>query len=401
MCAKGKLITEITFFSFLALLLSCSPKTDQERKKYSIYTMAKDDSESIVQVDDLSSGEINPKESGTRTYPKQIWYDLIVKDGFYYRLENKNSYFLKYKVENNKYTPVDSVLLSGLSYLDNYNWLDADTLFLISYNRLPSRLSYARVNIKTMKAEVGLLPTQLPTPPLTSMSIGFSERRDNQLLLGYTYHKTTSDQQYTSIDTLYVDFLSYPELKLQKTVKDIRSTYPGSVNTGQPASFRDENGDFYFLACPGIALGNRPEKPTAIYRIKKDEDSLDSSYFFNISASKIQNHGYGLWNIGDGKAIIRSERKELFTGLTDHYKIPHVEFYVLDLGKQTVKKLDLPLDKGTSRQCILVENGLVYISINSDEAGNYIWKYDLKTEKLERGLHITGAIDYILRIEPL
>jgi hypothetical protein len=194
--------------------------------------------------------------------------------------------------------------------------------------------------------------------------------------------------------------LSYPELKVQKTLKDSRSTYPGGANTAQQNTFTDDKGDFHFLACPGIALGNNPDKPTAMYRIKKDEDDLDSTFFWNISAS-IKNHAYGLWDIGNNQAIIRSERRELFTGIEDHYKVPHIEFYILDLLTKTTKKLDLPLDKGTSRQCVLVENGLVYISLNSETDGNFIWTYNPKDGSLEKGLQLSGEVDYILRIEKL
>lgn len=400
MRAQGNpVILTILFFTGLSFLSGCSEKQRTESKKYSIYTMAKDYKEYITQVDDLSSGAIDPLKNGARTYPKQIWFDLIVKDGFYYRLERKTQYFLKYTIENNRYTPVDSVHISPLTYLDNYNWVHPDTVLLISYDRKMSALSYARVNVKTMKANVGIMPVALPKAPFNSMSVGFSELRNRQLLIGYSYHEITS-QNFRTTDTAYVDILSYPELKWQKTLKDTRSTYPGGANTAQPNTFTDENGDFYFLTCPGIASGNHPDKPTALYRIRKDQDSIDSTFFWNISES-IKNHAYGLWNIGDDKAILRSERRDLFTGVEDHYKVPHIEFYILDLKLKTAKKLVLPLDKGTSRQCVLVENGTVYLSINSDSGGNYIWIYNPKTESLTKGLKLNGAIDYILRIEKL
>ncbi|MCF0055917.1 DUF4374 domain-containing protein [Dyadobacter sp. CY356] len=397
--AKGNLRFLQILILTVSFLTGCSEKQNLDRKKYSIYTMAKDYKEYIIQLDDLSSGYIDPVKNGARTYPKQIWFDLIVQNGFYYRLERKTHYFLKYTIENNQYIPVDSVAIPPLTYLDNYNWVHPDTLLLLSYDRKISRLSYARINVKTMKAEVGKMPLSLPKAPYNSMSVGFSELRNKQLLVGYSYHQISS-QNFITTDTAYVDILSYPELKWLKTLKDHRSTYPGGSNTAQPNTFSDKKGDFYFLTCPGLALGNHPDKPTALYRIRKNEDTIDSTYFWNISES-IKNHGYGLWNIGDGKAILRSERRDLFKGVEDHYKVPHIEFFVLDLKQKTTKKLDLPLDKGTSRQCVLVENGRVYISINSDTGGNYIWIYDPETDNLTKGLKLSGEVDYILRMEML
>ncbi|MBE9463322.1 DUF4374 domain-containing protein [Dyadobacter subterraneus] len=400
MRAQGSLtFFKILFLISIGFISGCSENSAPETRTYSIYTMAKDYKEYIIQVDNLSSGKADPVKNGARTYPKQIWFDLIVRDGFYYRLHRKTHYFLKYTVQNNQYVPVDSVEIAPLTYLDNYNWVHPDTLLLISYDRKNAGLRYAKVNVKNMKARLGIMPVALPKAPFNSMSVGFSELRNKQLLVGYSYHSITSSN-FSTTDTAYVDILSYPELKWQKTLKDSRSTYPGGANTAQPNTFQDEKGDFYFLACPGIALGNHPDKPTALYRIRKDENTIDSTFFWNISES-IKNHGYGLWNIGNGKAILRSERRDLFTGVEDHYKVPHIEFYVLDLKQKTIKKLDLPLDKGTSRQCVLVEKGNVYISINSDTAGNYIWIYNPDTETLTKGLKLDGDIDYILRVEKL
>lgn len=403
MCFKKSLITFSVIFTLgLASLFSCSELKDAnaKHKKYSIYVMAKDYKEYIVHTDDISTGQLHPIEEGIRVFPKQIWYDLIVKNGFYYRLDRKTQYFIKSTLKDNSLQAIDSVMLSDFVYLDNYSWIHTDSLFLISHNRKLNKLQYAKVNVIDMQAQVGILPLPKPSGIYNSISVGFSNFLTNQLFVGYTYHSISSPQNYRTSDTAFVSLLTYPALKLLKTQKDTRSTYPGGNNTAQPNTFTDLKGDFYFLSCPGIALGNNPNKPTGIFRILKGQQSLDKDYFFNISAS-IKNHAYGMWDIGNNKAIIRSERKDLFTGFEDHYVVPHVEFYVVDLIKQTVKKLGLPLDKGTSRRCVLVENGLVYISLNSDSGGNNIWVYNPKDESLKKGLQLDGSIDYILRIEKL
>lgn len=400
MCSKGNPF--LVIFSILLglnILSSCSDQSASQQKKYSIYVMAKDGKEYISQVDSLSAGIISPIKNGARVFPKQIWYDLIVQNGFYYRLDRKSNYFIKSTVKDNRFVPVDSVYLKDFTFIDNYNQIHPDTLFIVSFNHKTGKLQSAKVNPKTLKAEIKNFPIPLPFGGYNAMSVGFTLFKTNKLFAGYTYHAIAAGQYKTS-DTAYVAVLSYPELKLEKVLKDTRSTYPGGNNTAQPNTFTDEKGDFYFLACPGIALGNHPDLPTAIYRIRKEQDVLDSTFFFNISQSSIKNHGYGLWYIGNNQAIIRSERRALFTGIEDHYKIPHVEFHVLDLYTKVIKKLDLPLDKGTSRKCVLVENGLAYISLNSD-TGNNIWIYNPQDGSLKKGLQLHGDIDYILRIEKL
>ena len=389
----------------LGLLYTCTTENEETKKdkdkKYSIYAMMKDGKEYIVQTDSLISGTTNPERQGVKVIPSRLFYDLIVRDGFYYRLDWKTSTFIKYRIQNNIFTQVSALPLTGFSTIENYNWISQDSLLLIGYDQKSTKIRYAKIQVKKMTAVEGIMQIPAPFGAFNWMSVGFSKFMNGNLFVGYTYHIANDFQTYTTSDTVYVEAMSYPEMKSIKKFKDIRSAYPGGVNTRQPHSFTDEKGDFYFITCPGIALGNNPDKPTGIYRIRQTEEILDPDYFFNISASPIQNHGYGLWYIGKGKAIVRTERKGLFTGMKDHYSVPHFDFFVLDLITKSTSRLNLPLDKGTARQCILVENGLVYITVNSDSEGSYVWNYNPETGDLRKGLKFDGDIDYILRLDRL
>ncbi|HWV30477.1 MAG TPA: hypothetical protein VN038_12510, partial [Dyadobacter sp.] len=59
------------------------------------------------------------------------------------------------------------------------------------------------------------------------------------------------------------------------------------------------------------------------------------------------------------------------------------------------------LDKGTSRQCVLVENGTVYITVNSGNEGCYVWLLNPETGALKKGLKFSDDTEYILRLERL
>ena len=363
--------------------------------------MSKDHIQYIIQTDTLDRGIVNPIKSGAPLVsPPRIWFYMLVKNGNYFFINRKTDYFIRNRVIDNRFTPIDSIYLAGMGDLENYNWYGPDSLLIISYPGKMKSSRYARVNTETMKASTGVLPLPPPVPPFNNMIVGFSVFRNSQLWVGYSYH-FSNEKGYRSSDTVHVASLGYPSLTLDKVFSDGRSTYPGSVNTAEQSTFRDEKNDFYYLSCPGFARGGRPDQPTAIYRIKADDSEPDSSYFFNISASPIANHAYGMWYIGNNKAIIRSERKELFKTFQDHYTNPHMEFYEVDLLTKAVHKLDLPLDKGTSRTCVLVEKDLVYISINSDAEGNYIWMYNPKNKSLKKGLKLEGEVDYIFRMEKL
>jgi hypothetical protein len=394
----------LLFLSLLSLSGCTGDKSGNQNdtlKKYSVYAMMKDGNEYIVQTDSIISGSLDPAVQGIKLPLKDMWSDLIARDGYYYRLNWKTETFIKYRIDNQEFKEVASIKLTDFAFLETYTWIARDTLLLITYIRKSSLVRFTKLNTKTMSATEGKLHIASPSGIYNWMSLGFAELRDGKLFVGYTYHTINKNENYTTSDTAYVAVLKYPGLALLKTLKDTRSTYPGGINTEQPFTFTDEKGDLYFIACPGIALGNNSKKPTGIFRIKKSEDIIDPQYFFNISASPIQNHGYGMWYLGDGKAIVRTERKGIFTGMKDHYKVPHFDFFVVDLNTQSTTKLNLPLDKGSARQCVIRENGLVYITTNSDREGSFVWTYNSKENKLTKGLQFTGNVDYILRIDQL
>ena len=393
----------VLLFSGFGQFITCTTKKAGDKpdakKKYSLYVMMKNDAEYIVQTDTLASGHIDPLTQGATVTPSRIFYELFAHNNQYYRLDWKTQRFIRYGIANKALMPTDSLQLTGAWNVDNQSWL-GDTLMLIGHDSKHSKVRYAKITLDLFKSTEGIIDLPAPANGFNFMTIGFSTFMNGDLYLGYTYHKSELNS-YTTSDTMYVTQLTYPGLETIRTIKDTRSTYPGGINTRQSHFFTDESGDFYFITCPGIALGDNPSKPTGIFRINKADGKLDPTYFFNLSASPIHNHGYGFWYVGHGKAIVRTERKGLYKGMQDHYRVPHFDFYVVDLSKQTTLHLDLPLDKGTARNCVLVENELVYITLNPNTGGNYVWMYDPKTGSLRKGVHFDDQVDYILRLERL
>lgn len=400
----------VLFFSsviLLCCLASCMGQPDNtsaaSEKKYSIYILGKDAKEYIIETNTLDSGILSPEKSGAALNEKEIDRELIVRNGFYYLLNKKEASFIKYAVADQTMKKLASAPLENFS-VDNYQWLNQDTLLLTGLNTTDfSQVKYAIITTDDMKVlTVGDLAIPRPFGKYTSISTGFAELRNKQLFVGYTYHQRLSSYDYTTSDTTYLALFNYPQMTKIRIDKDVRSTYPGGTNMVQPYSFNDEKGNYYFMTCPGIALGNRADLPTGIFRINAGEDTLDKNYFFNISSSVINNHAYGIWYLGGNQAIIRAERKDLFKGLSDHYSTAHFEFYLIDLSREKViKKLELPLDKGTRRACVIVSGNTAYISVNSTKEGNYIWLYNIKTRTLRKGLQLAGDTDFMMRIDQL
>ena len=381
-------------------LAGCLNKADLEgQNKYSFHVLDKDGKEIIVTSNGLDSGVIKPEER-SEFLADSMSRNMIVKNGYYYQSQRKSGTFNKYELKGSKLKQVGQIQLQDYEE-ENFIWLGEDTLLLTGLNHKLHTPKYYIVDTRKMSLiKQGLLDIGRPTGKFNTMSIGFVLQKAKNLLIGYSFH-ATNGSGFTTSDTMYVSTLSYPDMRNLGVQKETRSTYPAGVNSIQHNEFTDENGDFYFMSCPGIAMGNRPDLPTAIFRIKANSLQLDQQYFFNLSAA-IKNHAYGFWYVGDGKAIIRAERKDLFKGLADHYSVPHFEFYVIDIANQKViKKLDLPLDKGTRKECVLVEGDTVYIAVNSKTDGNYIWNYHLKSGKLSKGLQLAGVTEFIVRLDVL
>jgi hypothetical protein len=370
--------------------------------KYNLYIMGKDGKEYLLHTNTLDSGSIAPEEQAAPLNTDVIDRDILVKNGFYYHMDRKAGKFVKYTIINKQFQVVSNLPLAQFS-IENYRWMGADTLLLTGLKTPEfAQVRYVLLATGSMKIiATGDMNIPKPTGRFDNLSVGFVKPVGNQLLVGYTYHEQLSITDYTTSDTMYVTALRYPQMTALKTFMDNRSTYPGGMNTVQSSSFVDEKQDFYFMACPGIALGNRPELSTAIMKIDQGNVQPNQQYFFNLSKA-LGNHAYGMWYLGHGRAIVRAERKDLFKGLSDHYSAAHFEFYLVDLESQTVvNKLDLPLDKGTRRECVLLEGDYAYLSINSTTKGNYIWSYNIKTGALKKGLQLSGNTDYILRIDRL
>ncbi len=393
----------ILFLPLLLLSLMISCQFGHEEKnlsgKYSLYTMDKDLGNTIVTSTQIDSGTLDIQQNGVEIPTQQFDRSVIIKNNKFYFL--REGRFRKYILETTGLKEIGQLPMPD-QHIENINWLNNDTLLLFtSDNKTNRRLWYTKVAIKPFKIvqqhELKIPPS---APDFNIISIGFSTIHQQQLLVGYTFNKIINETDFTTIDTLYVATLDKTTLKLKGIQKDTRSTYPGGINTVQSYSFNDENGNYYFMACPGIALGNTPSKSTAIFKIDQKSTQIDPNYFFDLTA-QTHNHAYGMWYLGNHQAIVRSERKDRYTDFSDHHSTYQFEYFLVDLSTKTTHKLDLPFDKGTRKESVLVENGKAYIAIDDNSDRHQVWIYDIKSGEIKAGLQLDQATDFIVRIDRL
>jgi len=125
-------------------------------------------------------------------------------------------------------------------------------------------------------------------------------------ITGAVFHSDYSDSTWVAV-------LSYPDMKLEKIIKDNRTSYIGYY-FAQCGLQQVENGDVY--AFSSATLGGNgvvpSTKPSGVIKIKKGETEFDRDYFFNIQEKTGGHHIYSARYIGNNKfcLLMYSEKNQ-------------------------------------------------------------------------------------------
>lgn len=329
--------------------------------------------------------------------------EYIYKNGFFYRLSSQTSVFSKYQLQGASLILIDSIPLKNRDF-ETITWKDDSNLIAACRENSVGGKKQARIyqiNVEAMqivKENTIILP--FATKEYAALHVGLVDIENDDLWLAYSYFKSTGKYSYTTSDTTYYATIKYDSFKLTDIQKETRSTYPGGFNIIQSYSFKNEAGDYYFMTNPGIALGNNPNLPTAIFRKKKGQQLVDHDYMINISKS-IGNHAYGLWYVGNGKAIIRNEQKKLYTDFSNFHAVYQFEYRLVDLKSGTIEKIPFPLDKGTQKENVWSDKTYVYIAIDDSNDEHRVWKYNLQTKEISKGIKLPPTTNFIVRMDYL
>jgi hypothetical protein len=344
----------------------------------------------IADVPSLTEGTISLQGNGAEMTGKVYAQDVIQKDGFYYHANFGSGRLGKYHVEKGALVTDKEVPFTYLNW-SSFAWVDDQTLVIFGTGDNEGR--YAIIKVADMSVTTGKLALEAYPKGFDVYNIGFAEYRANKLFIGYSF--SSSDFSHYPVMPVYQKFnvavVSYPSMSVESTISDTRTTTPGGPIVYAPASFKDENGDIYFISDP--VSGYDYKSASAVYRIKNGSTELDPTYYFDFSSKVSNEMGAAMWYIGNGKAIVRTR--------TAGESIDSDHFYsLIDVKTGTfIKQLALPADKGERMvQAVVVEDGKAYIAVNAADK-DYIWEYDPTTDKLTHGAEFIGGIDYILRLE--
>ncbi|WP_437921402.1 hypothetical protein [Sphingobacterium sp. LRF_L2] len=339
----------------------------------------------VVDIASLDTGTLNYIKSGVEVDEK-LHYGLVAKDGYYYETLGKGR-FGKYRVKDSRLQVVQEVPFTHLSTEYAHTWQD-DRLLLVGTSGDNKKVLYASMDTIQLRMTLGEIT--LPTIPegFDTYAIGFLQYRpsDKKIFLGFNY-KLSSD--WTKNDgQVNVAVINSESFVTEQVLTDRRANSSGNNNLFQMYSFLDKNENIYFSAGGFQTTGDN----SMLLRIKKEDTQIDDTY------SNFSDNAYfisGIWDLRNGKAIIRYRNSELSGN--------HVyAFGLLDLETRALSALEVPACSSGSIQSVIVESDRAYILTNHEgNEDGYIYTYMISSGQLQKGMRIPLGYTWLLRIDKM
>lgn len=217
---------------------------------------------------------------------------------------------------------------------------------------------------------------------------------ENKLFAPYMSIKgccnATFDTEYP--DSTWVAVFSYPELKLEKVIKDNRTGVLGEYFKN--GLFVDEKGDAYgFSGASKTRAVNGQDvliskNPSAIVKIGKGTTEFDQDYFFNFEEKtggyKINAARY----FGNGKFLVQTyDKPGILSG---------VKFAVVDVYEETVNMVsglpgNIKSATTTNYGAISEDKTKAYVGLTLENGSSYVYEFDATTQSAKQGLQVVGG----------
>tara|TARA_B100000809_G_C15135862_1_gene530526 strand:- start:37 stop:1275 length:1239 start_codon:yes stop_codon:yes gene_type:complete len=398
---KYLLLLSIIFFT----AISCSDdepsgevgETEDGVPKYTVklnIQVTDDDTSSyLLTIDDLMGDNISANGTG---YEVGDTYGKFGNRFFLSDIEYENCE--AYEIQETELVKVGGFLLED--YPGYYGPLN-DEYFLIANNSNDTAIDNS-LNLIDIEGVSIANSVNIPSTIIDSenneyiLDIKGAFLKDNQVyILNSSYLE--EDDSYDEYNKAFINIFSFPELEFIKTIEDDRTSNLGQYG-GNANAFEDENGDFYvFSGLSNVTYNEVLDKPSGFLKIKDNEDSFDTDYFFNL-----EDKGYivstGIY-VGNGNAVVKviSAATDAEVGLDDDYSFWNGDkFYniaVVNLYDKTLTIVnDVPLNRMEYNEPYIVEDDNVYISVSDGSGFSYVYKVNATTATATKGALIEGSL---------
>ena len=193
-------------------------------------------------------------------------------------------------------------------------------------------------------------------------------------------------------DNAWIAVYSYPEMKLEKVIKDDRTSFIGRYFTDGLAVV--ENGDVYAfsssVATKGGALTST--KPSAITRIKAGTTEFDRSYLMDVEAAS---NGFVVTNwlyIGGNNFVVNADAKAEKGAFNTGKRLSIVN--VVDKTFKMVTGLPevSQIQAITSNNYSPKDGKTAYFGVTLKDGSSYVYKIDASNATAIRGLKVEGGV---------
>lgn len=335
----------------------------------------------------------------------------VEQDGTYrYYLTTNNKFFsmlygqgnpgavTAYKIQNGDLTKVSNFQTETVQAFAPVNQDILLAKVPRTINPAGTLYTYYQVNTNTLQiAKEGTLDAMAPGKNGEIAHFSWLQQVGNKVFAPFFSIKNGSfDSDFH--DQAWIAVYSYPEMTLEKTIKDTRSSFIGRYFTNGLAVV--ENGDVYAFSSAVATTSDVVDaknvkrftdtKPAAITRIKSGTTEFDD-YYFDVEAASGNYYITNWIYIGNNKFIAHVQPKAEKGAYT-----AGKELAIVDVVAKTIKKVSgLPAKENVSALTVnnyTPKDGKTgYIGVNLVNTECYVYKIDASTAIATKGLKVEGG----------
>lgn len=344
----------------------------------------------MTATNDLTKGAMDITKEGDEINSKGT-YSYIVKNGFIYNYKTDQGVFKKFKYTQDRLTTAKEVPYTYISDISSYVWVDDNTLVLVGETGDGQHIRYTVFNASDLSIiRQGEIQGFEPFPNAYNFyTLGSMTYMDGHIYLQYSFR----NGKWITPEYYNFAVIDYNTFKVKYSTSDNRSS---GVANGSPyfkTAFRKDNEAFYYACFPRIGAGTNK---IHLFRTLKGATSPDKGYEINLTdlvGGKTPETMIDY--IGNNKMVILYRDPALGNSYNGRYAIVDIQ------TRQLVRVLDeLPGDE-PYEQAVFVQDKKLYIAVNASKGGNYVWIYDLQTDKITKGIKLPDNISGFARFDKL
>ena len=312
--------------------------------------------------------------------------ETIYKDEFYYQVPVSGDRFAKYRIEDNRITPVAAQRFVANSFSPrkySHAWLDNNTLLILAANGKADKIIWTKLNADDMTIlSEGTLDLQLPQGAKVFTTSGIlAYRKADDRLFYFFYGKSSTGMRATSTP-MHISVINATTMAVESDRQtDMADEMGGSAygNLLQNYTIVDDDNNVY------LAAFSKPEGGSEVSRLLKipaGSTDFDPNYNGFTNEGKLLSMLY----LGNSKAIVYARDDEFGTSIDSysHY------YAIIDLKTCTAQRLgfngiQLPYSGGRFSTRLAVAFDKAFIGINPESGNPVIYIYDLKSGSLTKG----------------